>query len=457
MPGSARTAPTGLRRRPAVAAGLFGLAFVAYALTMPINFWHTDVFGSNWTSWHIATTGRPWIDGTPIPQVNGRGDFLLAIVHTANGHTAFARFPGTVVASLPAYLLFGGDSISVIPAKATAALLTAIAVLLMFLALQRYLTERQALVAALAFGFATPLWTISANLLWPHTITVLGISGMAWAASTGRWWLAGVFGGITLSGRLHTAVIAAILGIGVSIRRRDPSVALRVGTVSGAFLLANCAWCRWVYGSWNPLGGYMNAGLTETAHPYWFSLSNQFGMWLAPDRGILVWTPVIGLLLPALIRSWTALPDWSRSLLVGGLFYTLINAAMNTFTGGDAFYGYRYGLEFLACATPALAMSQAAMGRLGRVLVGPLLALQFFAFLLGAFSDRLWVPKTEAWHRNAFVTGLDIAGPTGWMLAGLVTATGLFFSLRAVRRAAEEDSYQDQGKTQQRVNASRTS
>jgi alpha-1,2-mannosyltransferase len=420
------------RRRVTVPWLFFGVLGV-YVLTMARGYWHIDVFGGDWTSWHLARTGSPWIDGQPIPEVRNRSDYLLAIVHTANGHTAFSRFPGIVVAGLPAYLVLGSDTWSIVPGSLTAAVLSAVAVTLMFSALRRYLTDRKALFAAVVFGFATPMWTISANLLWPHTITVLGIAGMAWAASANRWWSAGVFGGVALWGRLHTAVIVAFLGLAVGWRRRDPTLVVRMGIASGAFLLGSCCWNRWMYGTWSPLGGYGQSDLAAT-ESYRYSFTNQLGMWISPDRGILVWTPIILLLLPALARSWRELPDWSRSLLIGGLIYTVVQAAMMTFTGGDAFYGYRYGLEAMACGTPALALSQARMGRVARVLAGPVLAIQFFAFLVGAAVDRLWMPKSQAWHRNAFVHGLDLVGPAGWMLAGVVAAAGLVVALRRVGR-----------------------
>jgi alpha-1,2-mannosyltransferase len=331
---------------------------------------------------------------------------------------------------LPAYFLFGSDSPSELPGSLTAAFLSAVAITLMFSALRRHLTDRQALVAAVVFGFATPMWTISGNMLWPHTVTVLGIAGMAWSASSNKWWSAGVFGGFALWGRLHTALIVAFLGIGVGLRRRQLGPVVRAGVASGVFLLGTCVWNRWMYGSWNPLGGYGQSDMAATEN-YRYSLTNQLGMWVSPDRGILVWTPIVLLLVPALVRSWRELPDWSRSLLVGGLVYTVLQASMITFTGGDGFYGYRYGLEFLACATPALALSQARSGRVARVLCGPVLALQGLAFLLGALFDDLSVPKWEAWHRNAFVHALALLGPAGWALAALVAGAGLMAVLRA--------------------------
>lgn len=434
---SARAASREHRNRRVAWALFFGAA-VVYSLTISRDLWTTDVLGSNWTSWHIVSSGSPWVDGAPIPGAGIRSNQLLAIVPTSNGHTAFVRFPGTVVASLPTYLLFRLGSMSIVPGSLTAALLSALAVALMFLALCRHLSGRRALVSALVFGFATPVWSVSANLMWPHTITVLGIAGMAWAASSGRWWWAGVFGGIALWGRLHTAIIVAVLGLGVGLKRRDLTIIVKTGVASGGFLVASCAWNRWVYGSWNPLGGYGQGDLAGATESYRFSVGNQLGMWIAPDRGLLVWTPIVLLLLPALVRSWRHLPDWSTSLLVGGLLYTVTQAAMMTFTGGFGFYGYRYGLEFLACATPALAISQLRMGRVARTLAGPVLALQFFAFFLGATFDSMWLPADEAWHDNAFAYALDAMGVAGWMLALLVAAGGGYVAWRLSRHRPPE-------------------
>ncbi len=134
-------------------------------------------------------------------------------------------------------------------------------------------------------------------------------------------------------------------------------------------------------------------------------------MWVSADRGILVWTPVLLVLLPALVRSWRELPDWSRWLVVGGLVYTAFQARFSIFTGGDGFYGYRHGLEFLVCAAPAFALSAGRMGRVARHLVGPVLALQFAAIAVGAMSNGFFVLRTDVWVDNSFWLALRHAAP----------------------------------------------
>ena len=402
---------------------LFLVVVIVYAATIAHDLVSVDVWATDFGSWHLSHTGNPWIEGQRIPLLDDNPLRSQWVVDT-HGHSVIARSPGAIAAALPVYAVLGG-SFSSLPGSLTAALLAACSVLLMFLALRSRLSQRDALLAAGVFGFATPVWSVAANGLWPHTVTVLGICGMAWASATGRWWLTGVFGGVTLWGRLHAAVIPAGVGLLVAWRRRDWRFAFRVAVPSAAFLGALCAYTRWMYGTWNPAGSYSRAVITEHAQEYRFSLVNQLGLWISPDRGVLVWTPVILILLPALVRSWRDLPDWSRALVWSGLVYTTLGGALDTFTGGDVFYGYRYGLEALACATPALAMATPRMGPLARQLLGPVLAVQFLAIALGATRDHLWLTEAQAWHRNAFVSVVANAGPVGWATVGLAALLGV--------------------------------
>ena len=114
---------------------------------------------------------------------------------------------------------------------------------------------------------------MAANALWPHTVTVLGICGMAWAASRNRWWLVGMFGGIALWGRLHAAIIVAVLAVGVAVVRRQPGIVLKAGALSVAALGLVGVWTHWVFGTWIPgaaatasvrLAQWVAAGMTPT-------------------------------------------------------------------------------------------------------------------------------------------------------------------------------------------------
>ena len=394
---------------------LFVGAFAVYARTIAHSEVSLDVWSANFGSWHLATSGHPWLEGIRVPVFENNPLRHQWVLDAANGHTVIERFPGVIAASLPAYWLAHPSTMTTKPGGLTAAALMAGAVTLLFLALRGRLPPRQACLAALVFGFTTPVWSVAANGVWPHTITVFGICGMAWAASTGRWWWVGIFGGVTLWGRLHAALITAVLGLLVGIRRRSPAIVVRIGLASGAFLVLLVWWTHWMYGAWNPTASYDTGPFESFAAGHLFSLSNQLGFWVAPDRGILVWTPVVLLLVPALLRSWHDLPDWSQSLVWGGLAYTVLQGVLNKFSGGDVFYGYRLGLEMLACATPALAFSAPRMGAVARQLVGPLIALQLLAISYGAVEDKVSLPGDQVWHRNAFVEALSRGSTVLWV------------------------------------------
>jgi hypothetical protein len=426
--------PTRHRTRYWGPIAVFGIALAVYAATFSHSFVSPDVWSADFASWHLAKTGSPWVNGLSMPPLDGN-PLRAQWVSNINGHVVIARSPGVIAASLPAYVLLGGAHMTVIPSGLAAALLTAVSTLLIYLVVERRRSPREAALSAFAFGFTTPVWSVAANGMWPHTLTVLGIAGMAWAADRDRWWLAGLFGGITLWGRLHAAVIVALLGLLVGLRRRDAAPVLRVGLVSSVFLGLMCVWTHWMYGTWNPTSSYDTAPFVDYDH---VSIVNQLGMWVSPDKGFLVWTPVVLLLVPAVMRSWHDLPDWSRSLVYGGLVYTVLQAALNRFSGGEIFYGYRLTLELLTCLTPALAFSAPRMGTVARRLIGPVLGIQFLAIVTGAVTDGGFVGDAHRWTSNSFVLLLDRIGPVSYVTVLLAAGLGALATRIWVRSTATD-------------------
>ncbi|WP_344302305.1 hypothetical protein [Nocardioides bigeumensis] len=406
-----------------------------YAATAARDVVSLDVRTAYIASWRITTAGVPWIEGLTLPELDHPLRHVW-VLEAANGHEVIGRSPGVVASGLPAFWLFGSDAPTNLPGALTAALMTALAVTLLFLALRTRLAQRNAVLCTFVFGFATPAWSVAANGLWPHTVTVLGICGLAWSSARERWWLAGLFGGVIAWGRLHAAVVVAAVGLILGVGRREPGITWRIGLLSLASLVPMIVWTRWMYGSWNPMASYDTAVFTGYAEENRFSVVNHLGFWISPDSGFLVWTPVILVMLPALVRSWRSLPEWARALTIGGLGYTVVQLTLNRFSGGDGFYGYRLGLELLACAAPAFAFASAALGPVARRLVGPVVALQAAAIFVGASRDSYFVASDRVWEDNAFVIALR-ENPVGGIC---VVAVSVLLGVIAQRIWAQSDS-----------------
>lgn len=229
--------------RPPLAQGagalvaVLALILCAFGFTLATDRVSNDVTSASLASWQIAQTGTPWLED--VDWQNYQRESQLWIGEAANGHTVAFRSPGPVAAGIPAYLtarVVGVDGYSPIPGSVLAVLLTAAALALLFPAIRTRLEPRVAAAAVLALGLTTPVWSVSADALWTHPVTLLGIAGMAWASARERWWLVGLFGAVALWGRLHTTVIVALLGLLLCYTRRRPTITLKVGVVSAASL-----------------------------------------------------------------------------------------------------------------------------------------------------------------------------------------------------------------------------
>lgn len=390
------------QRRWRTPCGLFLVVGILYASTVSMHP-SMDVAAADFAAWRIAATGDPAVDISLFPSLDHHPLRSTWVVERAGGGETIGRAPGAIAAGIPAYLV-SPAGFSPLPGALMAALLVAIAVLLLYLALRPLLGDERATLVSGLVALTTPLWTVAADGMWPHTLTVLGILGSAWAARRESWWLVGIFGGLMLWGRLHAAVICAVVGLVVAARRHRPAIAVHVAIPSLVSLALLTAWTRWMYGSWDPTSAYRVGDFTRNAEGYLLDVPNHLGTWISPDRGILVWTPLVLLMLPALARAWSSLPDWSRALAFGGLAYTLMQTTLNRFSGGDAFYGYRIGLEMLVCLVPALALSVPRMGRFARIAWLPVAVLQWTATLTGAVvGESLGLAAEEGWRKNAFV------------------------------------------------------
>ncbi|WP_110181656.1 hypothetical protein [Nocardioides solisilvae] len=419
----------------------------------------TDCVGASLAAWHLVSTGSPALNGFDLEAALGfavtPGD-IMGIQYNAAGDLVVHRSPGVVAAAVPAYLLAGTGSgpadFSSTPAALFAAVLTALTVTLAFSYAQRRLGTRTGLLAAGALAFTTPLWSVAADAMWTHTLTTLGIVGMVWASDRRIWWAVGLFGAIGLWGRVHVVLVVALLGLGLAWSRRSPRIALTIGVVSATGLGLASLWTHWWYQSWIPTGGYRTSvyadivatrGVTD-------SLLSHLGMWFSPYSGIFVWTPAMALLLPAIVRGWRTAPDHARWVAVGGLAYSTVQAQMTGFTGGDAFFGYRLGLEVMVSLGPLCLHALAHLSPLQTRLLPALVAAQLFVFSLGAGIDGFMNSTGNPWTDNAFALAANQV-PALWAALVLAMVAGTLLRRSKFMRADPRT-----GATEPRVDAPTT-
>jgi hypothetical protein len=278
------------------------------------------------------------------------------------------RPPGNFLVAVPAYLVAGApESFSNAPATATAVVLTAAAMAVLFLTLTRLTSDRAALLAVIVVGFGTATWPISSAQLWPHGVGQLAAAVGLFGLATDRYLLGGLgfAGGLLV--RPPTAIFSAITGLWISAdaapRRWRP--VLSIGLTSFASLGLLMLYNKVVFGALSVSGGYPTRYSGSLASMPWSDyaryLLEMFGL---PRNGLFVWSPIILVALFASLREWKRAPAWAKASLIAGLVYLIVHARLNRASGGLAF-NYRYPLEPLVLMTPLLTLGAVAWVRRG--------------------------------------------------------------------------------------------
>lgn len=426
---------------------LFVVALATFVPTAAGHHANWDPYASSLSAWRIATTGQPWMDGVDFSALSGVTDPSVWQAEV-NGHLVTTRMFGPILAAVPFYWFnsYGTEAdFSIYRGGVAAAVFVAAAVLFLFFAVRRRIGDAKALVGAAVFGFTTPAWSVGANALWTHPMTMFGLAGAAWASSRDRWWLAGVSLGIGMWARPHLGLAAAVIGVGLAWSRKQPQIVIAFGVPTSLSLVMLGAWNHYVFSTWNPLGVYAGHRVRTSVSDLdgqINQLENVAGFLVSPDRGFLVWTPVVLVLMPAVVRSWKHVPDWSRWLALGGLAYTVLQLGLNYYGGADAFYGYRHGLELLVCITPLFTLSIDAVGVRSLRIAAVVVALQFAMIAPGSVFEAFYVGASDVWVDNSFLFAVRshplVFGP----FTAICCIVGWQIGLRIARRgpaSAHED------------------
>ncbi|WP_176064540.1 hypothetical protein [Anaeromyxobacter diazotrophicus] len=345
----------------------------------------------------------------------------------ATGEPVFVNTfgPGAGIAAAPvlaAVRLFAGDlrrhpEALWYGAKLAASLLVAASAAFVFLAARAWLSPALAALVALGYGLGTCVFSVSSQALWQHPaaecflalgalllVRAVGVAPVG-AALRERWWYAGAGAAFACAAacRPPDAVFALAVAGWLAVVRPRALAAYLAGAAPFAAALA--AYNAYFFGApWS--FGQTAAGpaiaLSKTGSPdLWQTplLTGLAGTLLSPSRGLLVYSPVLGLGLAGAALAWRR-AGWAplRPLAVGAALLLLVESKWFDWWGGWA-YGYRRVVDLAPIlallAAPALGWIVAARWR--RAVFGGLLAWSVLVQVVGAFAyePRGWNARRE--------------------------------------------------------------
>lgn len=311
----------------------------------------------------IAVTGSSDVAGIEGMLDHGQ-------VVPGRGGMVTNRLPGPVGLGVVAYTLTGPllppvtevSSLATFPfwpASLAAVLATAAAVAMATLALRRLpgIPPRVALVSGSVLAFGSATWSVSANALWTHSVTQLGLALALLAMAHGHDARAGAGLAVSILARPHTAFMAAGMGLGKGIEERRVRPVVVIGVVSATGLVLAMAYGMWLYGGGPSVSvgysGYSDRVVAGGVAPSPLSNAGNIALLIVhPLRGLLPTTPVLLPLIVGLVAAWRSSPPWVRGLAVGAVAQLAIQGLVNPYTGGDGFFGSRLTLEFLMATLP---------------------------------------------------------------------------------------------------------
>lgn len=358
-----------------------------------------DPMANTATAWSVGTRGTltldPYADfvGLVHPPVR-----MIAVVRGAEGPVSQYP-PGAALLAAPIYAISGGELdyhvIDILdgrslgippvwPASLAASAATAAASAVLFLTLTHLGTRSAAMIGALVLALATSAWAVASQVLWQHGPAMMWIAIGVLAAARARPRLGLSWAGAILT-RPPTALIGGTLTAYEAWRGRSWKRLLGgVGLGIGVLVLS---WFNLkLFGEFSVMGGYSRTtiGLANPGRPP--LLANFYGAFFDSERGLITYSPYLLLLLPGLGSAWKEAPDWARGAAIGGILYLVVQFVANRFSGGNAFFAYRYPLEGLIAMAPLLYVSYQEWTSKTRVRAGVFWVAVVFAATLQALA-----------------------------------------------------------------------
>jgi hypothetical protein len=251
------------------------------------------------------------------------------------------------------------DSTSImILAKTSAAIIAALSCVFVYRAGRELFSQKTALVTALVYAFATSTWSVSSQALWQHGTVELLLILMIYLVirnererSRHTIMFLGLLTGLFLFNRPPDAVLLLpVIGYILWYERQNLAVYATAAAISGLpFLVYNL----WIFG--NVFGGYQqNLGFFSFGLD---SIGNFAGLLIAPNVGLLVFSPVLVLSVFGYLKLQTLEPERIRQVLLLFGPAIILEILVYSFFGlWESSVAYSYGQRFLTGFVPVLAL-----------------------------------------------------------------------------------------------------
>jgi len=344
----------------------------------------------------------------------------------AGGHVVSAYPPWGGVLAVPVYLMpvLRGETVDSLPLldleKRSAALITALSVLVVYFTARRLTQERWAWLMALIFAFGTTSFSVSSQALWQHGPSQLFVALTLYCLVRGlrEPWLSGLAGlplGLAFICRPLNLMLALPITVYIFHARRKEFWAFCAAAVPPLTLFLAYNWLY--FGS--PFttgfsGSVVSPSSMVTQHWAWFQtplLTGVSGILLSPGRGLLVYSPILVFSFIGIAMAWKERGYLLFKYLgLAALLMMLPIARLGHWWGGHG-----YGPRLLADTMPILALflflpfERPHATWLKKFLITLLFGLSIGLHALGIVSDKTWntYPNNVDQHPERLWSWLD--------------------------------------------------
>jgi hypothetical protein len=242
--------------------------------------------------------------------------------------------------------------------KLTASLLGGLSVAMVYLALREVTHRRAALAISLVYAFGTSTWSISSQGLWGHGPAQLALAAGLWLVfRRPRGWFetaAGLCAGLMVAARPAAVVLAASV---IACVCREGARSTTRCLAGFASVVAAVVWYNLA------LFGALEGGYARINAAHWNRhgvdgtwsadvLQGVAGLLVSPNRGLLVYAPVLAFALVGLGKALGGRRSRDLQLLAAGWVANLLMLGAYAVWWG----GHSFGPRLLADSLPALVM-----------------------------------------------------------------------------------------------------